>query len=70
MDSGMEELTSDRWTTLVFFFFPLWSVSGWSISTVWLLLCVHEFGCVGYVFVSGQQQGPRGLSVIVRLTKA
>lgn len=32
---------------------------GWSGSAVWFLLCVYDFGCVGCMFVSGQQQGPR-----------
>lgn len=44
--------------------------SGWSSNAVWFLLCVYDFGCVGCVFMSGQQQGPEALSVIERLTKA
>lgn len=29
--------------------FLFWSAPGWSSSAVWLLLCVHDFGCVGCV---------------------
>lgn len=39
-------------------YFLFWSGPGCSGSAVWFLLCVYDFGCVGRVFVSGQQQGP------------
>lgn len=63
MASNMERLTSDKETTSVF-------LPGWMRSAVWFLLCVYDFGCVGCMFVSGQQQFPEALSVIGRLTKA